>query len=263
MSSVESPEALPVVHGTPAQRAVFYARYSAMLTWGSLCTAAFLPPAVLLWGNTDVAWAYARTLSWVGLKILGIRVEITGQEHLADRPAIIVANHQSNYDVILVGAVYPRRTVVIGKKELRKTPLFGTFFAATGNILIDRADHKNAVAGLDKAVEALRTRRTSIWVFPEGQRSRGAGMGPFKKGAFHMAIAAGVPVIPIICSSTDRVINARAKIAAGGLLQIHILPPVSTEGLQPADAELLRDKVQAICRDEWDRLESGSRVERK
>lgn len=256
MAHVESAEPPPVVRGTPAQRAVFYARYSSMLTWGFFCTLGFLPPAVALWGNTDVAWAYARTLSWVGLKILGIRLDITGEENLANRPAIIVANHQSNYDVILVGAVYPRRTVVIGKKELLKTPLFGTFFAATGNILIDRSDHKNSVAGLDKAVEALRARHTSIWVFPEGQRSRGTGMGPFKKGAFHMAIAAGVPVIPIVCSSTDRVINARSKIAAGGVLKIHILPPVSTEGLQPADAEKLRDTVQAMCRDEWNRLES-------
>ena len=206
-----------------------------------------------------MAWAYARTLSWVGLKLLGIRVEITGQEHLAHRPAILVANHQSNYDVMLVGTVYPRRTVVIGKKELLKTPLFGLFFAATGNILIDRADHKQAVAGLDKAVDTLRKRRTSIWVFPEGQRSRGQGLGPFKKGAFHMAIAAGVPVIPIVCSSTDRVINARAKLAPGGVLKIHILPPVSTEGLTPADAEALKDKVHALVRDEWERLEAAAR----
>lgn len=255
MTSTEPTETRSELRGTRGQRAVFWVKYSLMLIWGFFCTLAFLFPAVLFWGRTNIAFAYARTLSWVGLKILGIRLEITGQENLANRPAIIVANHQSNYDVMLVGAVYPRDTVVIGKKELRRTPLFGTFFAATGNILIDRADHKNSVAGLDKAVDALRTRRTSIWVFPEGQRSRGTGLGPFKKGAFHMAIAAGVPVIPIVCSSTDRVINARAKIAPGGLLRIHILPPVSTEGMEPADAERLKDEVHAICQAEWDRME--------
>ena len=237
---------------------VFFVRYHALLVWGFFCTLAFLPPAVLLWGNTSLAYYYARTLSWVGLRILGIRVEITGRENLLDRPAILVANHQSNYDIIFVGTVYPRDTVVIGKRELLRTPLFGVFFAATGNILIDRADHKNAVAGLDKAVDALRTRRVSIWVFPEGHRSRGTGLAPFKKGAFHMAIAAGVPVIPVMCSSVDRVINARAKIARGGLLRIHILAPIPTLGLQPADAEKLRDDVHAICRDEWELLEGGT-----
>jgi 1-acyl-sn-glycerol-3-phosphate acyltransferase len=240
---------------TPGQRVVFFMRYHALLVWGFFCTLAFLPPAVVLWGNTSLSFFYARTLSWVGLKILGSRVEITGHAHLLDRPAIFVVNHQSNYDIIFVGTVYPRHTVIIGKRELLRTPLFGIFFAATGNILIDRADHKHAVAGLDKAVDALRTRRVSIWVFPEGHRSRGTGLGPFKKGAFHMAIAAGVPVVPIMCSSVDRVINARAKIARGGLLRIHVLAPVPTVGLQPADAEKLRDDVHAICSDEWERLE--------
>ena len=255
MSTVESPASPPEARGTLAEHALFWAKYSSMLLWGGSCTLAFLPPAVAFWGTTNIAWAYARTLSWVGLKILGVRVEITGQENLRDRPAIIVANHQSNYDIILVGAVYPQNTVVIGKKELLRVPLFGTFFAATGNILIDRADHGGAVAGLGKAVDALRERQVSIWVFPEGHRSRGTGLGAFKKGAFHMAIAAGVPVIPIVCSSTDRVINARTKRAPGGVLKIHVLPPISTEGMQASDAERLKDEVHALCQAEWDRLE--------
>lgn len=236
-------------------RAVFWVKYSLVLVWGLVCTLVFLIPAVLLWGNTSVSWAYARTLSWVALRILCIRVEITGRENLANRPAIVVANHQSNYDMILLGQVFPRNTVVIGKKELMKIPLFGLFFAATGNILIDRGDRQQAVAGLDKAVDALRTRNDSIMVFPEGQRSRGSGLGPFKKGAFYMAIAAGVPVIPIVFSSADRVINARQKLAPGGLLRINVLPPVSTEGLQSADAERLKDTVHGVCQREWSRLE--------
>jgi 1-acyl-sn-glycerol-3-phosphate acyltransferase len=237
---------------------IFYIRYYAVLVWGFLVTLAFIPPAVLLWGNTSMSWAYARTLSWGGLRILGIRLEITGKEHLADRPAILVANHQSNYDILVMGAVFPRNTVVIGKKELRSTPLFGIFFAATGNIMIDRADRKEAVAGLDKAVEALRTRRDSIWIFPEGQRSRGTGLGPFKKGAFHMAIAAGVPIIPIVCSSMDRVVNARAKQAPGGLVRLHILPPIPTTGLKSEDAEPLKTATEAIFQKELASIETAS-----
>ena len=251
MTSTEPSE----IPGTFSQRAAFLTKYYLVLVWGFFCTLGFLGPALLFWGSTRIGWAYAHTLSWVALRLLGVRVEVTGREHLAHRPAILVANHQSNYDALLVGAVYPRDTVVIGKKELRDTPLFGTFFAATGNILIDRADHKDALAGLDKAVEAVRSRRVSIWVFPEGQRSRGTGLGAFKKGAFHMAIAAGVPEIPIVYSSIDRVINARARRAAGGVIKIHILPPVSTEGMRAADTERLKDKVHAMFREEWSRLE--------
>ena len=256
---MESPELPSETQGTRSQHAVFLVKYYLVLVWGFFCTLAFIPPAVLLWGNTSLSWAYARTLSWVALKILGIRIEFTGKENLANRPAIVIANHQSNYDVIVMGAVFPRHTVVIGKKELRSTPLFGIFFAATGNIMIDRTDRKEAVAGLDKAVDALRTRRTSIWIFPEGQRSRGTGLGPFKKGAFHMAIAAGVPVIPIVCSSVDRVVNARTKMAPGGVIKMNILPPILTQGLQPTDAEMLKDKVHAMFQEEYNILESGCR----
>ena len=70
-----------------------------------------------------------------------------------------------------------------------------------------------------------------------------------------MAIAAGVPVIPIVSSSADRVINARKKLAPGGLLRIHVLPPVSTEGLSIKDVEALKDKVHGLCVQEWNRLE--------
>src|SRR5512146_2814662 len=96
-----------------------YARFGLIIAWGLFITALFTPVAVLFWGNTSLSWAYARTLSWVGLKILGIRVEVEGRKHLRTRPAIYMGNHQSNFDILVHGVVYPRHTVVIGKRELR------------------------------------------------------------------------------------------------------------------------------------------------
>ena len=216
------------------QQSVFWLRFCMVLIWGLLCSICFALPAIFLWGNISMSWAYARTLSWVGLKILGVKVVISGVENLKQRPAIVIANHQSNYDIVLLGQIYPRHTVVIGK--------------------IDRSDRKEAINGLGKAVDALQTKNKNIWIFPEGKRSRGKGFGTFKMGAFHMAIAVGVPLIPIVGSSTDCVINARRRYAPGGVYHIHVLPPVATQGLLPEDAEMLRDRLHQICLNEWETL---------
>jgi 1-acyl-sn-glycerol-3-phosphate acyltransferase len=222
----------------------YYIRFGLVLTWGLLVTSLFLPVAVLLWGNTSLSWAYARTLAWGALKLLGIKVEVEGREHLKTRPGIFLGNHQSNFDILFHGSVYPRHTVVIGKRELLKVPLFGLFFAATGNILIDRRDRSQAVAGLADAVSTLQQRSTNIWIFPEGTRSKGTGLGEFKKGGFHMAAAARAPIIPVVCAPVDAVLDVAGKTVHGGTLRIKVLPPISTLGVTEADLDGLRADVE-------------------
>src|SRR5687767_3188905 len=103
-----------------AARLAFYIRFGLVILWGLLLSLVFTPVALLLWGNTTLSWAFARCLSWGGVRVLGVRLNVSGWEHLTHTPAIVVGNHQSNFDILFHGRVYPRNTVVIGKKELRK-----------------------------------------------------------------------------------------------------------------------------------------------
>jgi 1-acyl-sn-glycerol-3-phosphate acyltransferase len=155
---------------------------------------------------------------------------------------VYVANHQNNYDLFTVsGAIMPK-TVTVGKKSLVWMPLFGQFYWLTGNILIDRANRSKAAGTIGQIVSKIKEQKVSVWMFPEGTRSRGRGLLPFKTGAFHAAIGAEVPVVPIVCSSTDKIKLNRWN---NGVVIVEIMPPVSTEGLTREDVrELLK-----TCRD--------------
>ncbi|MBN8498250.1 1-acylglycerol-3-phosphate O-acyltransferase, partial [Accumulibacter sp.] len=142
-----------------------------------------------------------------------------------------VANHQSSLDLTTFARVYPRKTVLIGKKELAYIPFIGQLYALFGNIFIDRKSTGSGVMGIDQAVNALTVRGDSIFMFPEGTRNlAGRGLLPFKKGAFYMAIEAQVPIIPVVCSSLNPLINFKKRYARSGRLMIRVLPPIHTRG---------------------------------
>ena len=137
--------------------------------------------------------------------LLGWRVTVEDRAHVADSaPAVLMASHKSNLDIVVYGGLYPKRAVVIGKKEIAKIPVFGWFFRATGNILLDRKDLQSAIASIAAAAARVREEKISVWVFPEGHRNGGPTLLPFKKGAFHLAIAAQVPIVPIVCTPLGR-----------------------------------------------------------
>ncbi|MBK5071672.1 1-acylglycerol-3-phosphate O-acyltransferase [Budviciaceae bacterium CWB-B4] len=121
----------------------------------------------------------------------------------ADGNCIYIANHQNNYDMVTAAAAVQPRTVTVGKKSLLWIPFFGPFYWLTGNILIDRNNKTKSRGTIYQIIEQMKKRDISVWMFPEGTRSRGRGLLPFKTGAFHAAIAAGVPVVPICVSSTS------------------------------------------------------------
>ena len=203
--------------------------------------------AILRWGDFDIDRNYSRFFSWGALKILGLRVEVVGKEHLeSQQPCIYVVNHQSGLDMATLGTIYPRRTIVIGKKEVKWIPFFGIFFMAAGNILIDRSKTSKAVAGLSQAVETIRLKGVSIWIFPEGTRNRqGDGILPFKRGAFHMAIQAGVPIVPVVSGCLSPLVSWKEKRIRKGLLRVKILPPIDTKGIKNVDllAEQTREQM--------------------
>jgi 1-acyl-sn-glycerol-3-phosphate acyltransferase len=180
---------------------------------------------------------YARVMRRLVHPPLGLHVEIQGEHNiLRSRPCVYVVNHQSAFDVPILAGLYPEDTVLIAKKELRSIPLFGWLYEATGNILIDRDHNRSAVQRLREAELAIRERGVSVWMFPEGTRGRVPGeILPFKKGAFYLAVAAEVPVVPIVVSPVLTLFDVKRRLIRAGRIQVRVLDPIPTDGLAEGD----------------------------
>lgn len=176
--------------------------------------------------------------------LLGIKVEVRYPQTVVTRQnCIYIANHQNNYDMVTAASVVQPRTVTVGKKSLLWIPFFGQLYWLTGNLLIDRENRSRAHGTINEIVRQIKKKNISIWMFPEGTRSRGRGLLPFKMGAFHAAIAAGVPVVPICISTTSNKIKLNRW--SNGLVIVEIMPPVDTGAYG-------RDQVRELaahCRD--------------
>lgn len=191
--------------------------------------------------NPDNTRLAARSFSWCGTKILGIKIQIKGTEFCNEMPpSVVVANHQDNLDLVICGAVIPKRTVSVGKRNLLLLPGFGLIYWLAGNVLIDRSNKKNSTSTLNVTTEALTKGQRSIWMFAEGTRNHGNNLLPFKKGAFRMAIEAGVPIIPICIQSYSGKL-AFNKLNSGSV-KIKILKPIPTTGMTLDDTNDLMNE---------------------
>nr|WP_315496186.1 1-acylglycerol-3-phosphate O-acyltransferase [uncultured Rhodoferax sp.] len=195
-------------------------------------------------------WMYSAP----ALRLLGLTVRLETEGMLAQpNPFVIVANHQSNWDLFVLGCSVPRRTVSLGKKSLKWVPFFGQIYWLAGNILIDRGNAFKAKQAMLKTTDVMQHEDTSIWVFAEGTRNLGQGLLPFKKGAFQMAINAGVPIIPLCCSNYKNSMNLNRW--HSGTIVIHTLPPIATTGMTLDDMPALMERCRtqmAACLDTLD-----------
>ena len=197
-----------------------------------------------------LAWAYAQSLNF-GVRIaLRVRVNVVGRENMIAGPAVVIVNHQSNFDPLLQGPVFPKNAIIIGKMELMKIPLWGRLFHASNNIMVDRKAKGKNGSSIELAVERLNADDCYIWIFPEGTRSQGGKMEGFKRGAFQMAIRAQVPIIPMVSKPLKSVLDVPSKIAKGGLHEIQILRPISTIGMTEADLPTLIERCEGLYKEE-------------
>lgn len=194
--------------------------------------------------NPDNSRLCARLYAVPAMWLLGLNVK-ADVDSLRHKPGtcVIIANHQSNYDLFVFGTVVPHRTVCIAKKSLKWVPLFGQLFWLAGNVLIDRGNAHKARRAMLTTTDTLQHKDTSIWVFPEGTRNLGKGLLPFKKGAFHMAIAAGVPIVQVCVS--NYVTHMQLNRWNSGDVLIRSLPPIPTCGMTSDDIPTLMQACQA------------------
>lgn len=194
--------------------------------------------------NRDNSRIFGRVYSLPAIRIMGLQPHWEVDDLMAmPNPYVLVINHQSNYDLFILGSIVPRRTVTIGKKSLKWIPFFGQVYWLAGNVLLDRGNAQKAKEAMLKTTDVMQHEDTSILVFPEGTRNLGQGLLPFKKGAFQMAINAGVPIVPLCTSNYKR--DMRLNSWHSGKLRIRALPPIPTEGLTLDDMPALMERCRA------------------
>lgn len=200
-------------------------------------------------------------------RVLGLKVERRfpqGCEQFGD--SVYIANHQNNYDMVTVSGMVLPRTVTVGKKSLLWIPFFGQLYWLTGNILIDRNNRSKAHDTISQVVDKIKERNISVWMFPEGTRSRGRGLMPFKTGAFHAAIAAGVPVVIVCASEQHNKVNLNRW--NNGHVIVEMLPPIDTTGYTRENVrelaalchQMAADKIAQLNAEVAERERQGSAV---
>ncbi len=143
---------------------------------------------------------YSKMALIVGLKIVVRRDPAVK----TNEPYVFIANHQNSFDVITICKAALPGVVTIGKKSLKWIPIFGQIYWLSGNILIDRTNSGKARNTLDIAANRIAKKKTSVWLFPEGTRSYGRGILPFKQGAFRLAKGTNEPVVMVTASNLHK-----------------------------------------------------------
>ena len=185
-----------------------------------------------------------RTWSKLIMKVAGIKVRVHGFENAGGgEPRVFVSNHTSLFDVPALSSTLPRNRFV-AKAELFKIPIFGGAIRAAGMVEIQR-DNRRAALDSYKVAGARISDGISIVVFPEGTRSTAYPISQFKKGPFIFAIAAGVPIVPVIMHGAIEIVRKGEITVRPGVIDIHLLEPVPTAGLGYDD----RDALAATVRD--------------
>lgn len=199
-------------------------------------------------------WTVARSFKYTMQLTTGVRFEIvSGADYLSrSRPAVIIGNHQTELDVLLLGEIFPRYCSVTAKKSLRHVPVLGWFMALSGTVFLNRAKKEQALKAFEGAAIEMREHRQSVYIFPEGTRSYAEEprLLPFKKGAFHLAVQAGFPILPVVCENYSKVLNIKARRFESGTIRVKVLPPIPTVGLETKNVDDLtrdtRDKMLKV-----------------
>lgn len=164
----------------------------------------------------------------LSLAAAGVTVDVVGADNLwKTRPAVFVFNHQSQLDVPVLASLLRRDFTGVAKKELATDPIFAPMGWLAEIAYVDRADTTKAKAALEPAVESLRQGR-SLVMSPEGTRSPTPKLLPFKKGAFHVAMQAGVPMVPIVIRNAGELMAPRGILISSGVVDVAVLPPIDT-----------------------------------
>ncbi|KAK9511467.1 hypothetical protein O3M35_000116 [Rhynocoris fuscipes] len=237
----------------------YYTKLAIFFTISLISATIFIP--LMLFNPKDYknallpAWG-ARQIS----KILGLKWEMRGHKNIVqDVGTIVLINHQSYLDLLVLAEIWPvlHRCTVISKREIFYLWPFGLACWLWGTVFINRMSGKDAQKSINKAALTINTKQAKICMFPEGTRHGGETLLPFKKGAFHVAIASQAPIQPIVVSRYKFLDHKTFKFDRGNEV-ISILPVIETAGLTPKDLESVMSKTYEAMTKEYNILNQSS-----
>jgi len=206
----------------------------------------------LLGRSGDEAHRVGRFWSTLNLRLLGFEVTSEGAERLVpDQPYVVMANHQSYLDIWSVYAAVPLSIRWVMKQELREVPVFGLACERMGHVYVERGNRESAQTSMQVAADRIAS-GTSVVFFPEGTRSKTGDLGPFKSGGFRLAMAAGVPILPVTLNGTRELLPNGAWRFRTGRIHVVMGEPIPTAELGPEGLEPLMQRTR-------DALEAGRR----
>jgi putative phosphoserine phosphatase/1-acylglycerol-3-phosphate O-acyltransferase len=187
------------------------------------------------------------------LATTGVHLNVLGEENLTrQRPAVFIFNHRNQADPIIAGTLVRDNFTGVAKKELANDPLVGTLGKVMDAAFIDREDPQQTVEGLHK-VEELARKGLSILIAPEGTRLDTTAVGPFKKGPFRIAMAAGIPIVPIVIRNAEVIASRDSSTFNPGTVDIAVYPPIPVDDWT---VDNLADRVAEVRQIYLDTLQS-------
>ena len=203
-------------------------------------------------------WLYPLALwgakTW--LQACGAKVKVTGREHLRDdEQYVFISNHRSYLDTAALFGYTGKRMGIVAKKELLKVPVLGQGMHFVNIIAIDRSNPERARRSMEKAREVMEN-GYSFGVFAEGTRAMPGELLPFKKGAFHLAMQTGRPIVPVAIRNSDWMMGKKTGVAYAGTIEMTLLPPIETAGVTEERLMDLLNRTRAAIAVELDDRES-------
>jgi len=214
------------------------------LTLGSVAGVVGIPYTLLV-GDISLLYKVAMWIANAGVRAAGIRIEVTGLEHVPrSRPCIFMSNHVSNLDPPVLIPKLPGRCSVLLKKELMNIPILGRAMRLGQFVPVERGGKRDAAqASVKAAAEALRS-GLHIVVFPEGTRSKDGRLAAFKKGPFYLAMETQAPVVPIAISGTQTLLKKGSWAILPGLAQVRFLPAIEPSRFETREKLLRAVRVE-------------------
>ncbi len=199
----------------------------------------------LITKNPDpVYWAGVKGVMFF-VRAVGVRICVRGLERIPRGVCLFVANHTSSADAPAVVGAIPRRIAILLKESLFKWPIAGQAFTLARFIPVNRGARDSAIASVGKATEALMAGQ-SFLIYPEGTRSPDGRLQEFKKGAAVMAITAGVPIVPMVCSGAHRVMEKRSLVIHPGEILVEFLQPIDASKYSLEERDALNEHVRQV-----------------
>jgi len=184
-------------------------------------------------------WVH-RTWSRILLSLAGIRLEVEGLGSIrSGEEQVVVANHQSLFDILALFAALPVSLRFIAKIELSRIPVFGGAMRQAGHVFIDRSDLRQAIRAMRAAGERMRKEGLTLGVFPEGTRSTDGRLQPFKKGSFVLAIETGTRLVPVAVEGGRAILPRGSRLLHPGPMRIRCAPAIELDRLQREDRDAL------------------------